>query len=174
MSDVPSPTTAIDNYLTELKIRTDKVVSSSKELPKDIAFHRTLDRKFRTDLDASSARILKLTNRLLKLAQTVQSSPSSQTSRSQAVSAPNSASVTVVVPGSRSKVAKKAKGKEREEKFLEDEDDVVDKFHSIVVDVVDPLLEQVVSVVICTSEPQPTSNADTRIFLTTFYSIMWS
>lgn len=134
-TNLPPPKTAIDDYLTELKTRTDKAVSSSKELPKDIPFHRSLDRKFRTDLDASSARILKLTNRLLKLAQTVQSSPASQRSRSSHSQ-----------PTSASKIVKNAKGKEREEARLNDEDDVVDKYHAIVVDVVDPLLEQVVSV----------------------------
>ncbi|OCH91136.1 hypothetical protein OBBRIDRAFT_753802 [Obba rivulosa] len=66
-----------------------------------------MDRDFAHALDASSARVLSLTNRLIALAQTAQTNP-------------------------------KGKGKER----IESEDDVVDRFHSLVVDAMDQLLER--------------------------------
>jgi exosome complex exonuclease RRP6 len=118
-SSIPSPETALDEYATYLKLQTDEAVKAATELPQDIPFHRTLDRNFRTELDATSARVLRLTNRLLKLAETldIKSRPvSGKASHSE-----GSESVALV-----------------------DEDDVVDKFHSIIVDVFDPLLEHVV------------------------------
>lgn len=116
---IPSLDTSLNEYITLLKTQTDVVSSNSKKLPDDIPFHRSLDRKFRTELDATSARILRLTNKLLKLSDTLHK--------------PNS------------KAAEKSKRVESDDdKTLEDEADVVDKFHSIVVDVVDPLLEHVV------------------------------
>jgi exosome complex exonuclease RRP6 len=117
-SPVPSPETALDEYVTYLKTQTDKAVKTAAELPQDIPFHRTLDRKFRTELDATSARLLRLTNRLLKLAETLDV-------KSRPISGKPS-------HGDGDKVA------------LADEEDVVDKFHSVVVDVFDPLLEHVV------------------------------
>lgn len=118
-SAVPSPKTSLEEYVTLIKTETDKTVKAGSDLPRDIAFHRTLDRKFRTELDATSARVLRLTNRLLKLAETLD---------------------LKAKPGSN-----KAKHDEEKDKVaLVDEDDVVDKFHSVVVDVFDPLLEHVV------------------------------
>jgi exosome complex exonuclease RRP6 len=118
-SPVPSPETALDEYVTYLKTQTDKAVKTAAELPRDIPFHRTLDRKFRTELDATSARLLRLTNRLLKLAETLDI-------KSRPVS------------------GKPSHGEDGDKVALADEEDVVDKFHSVVVDVFDPLLEHVV------------------------------
>lgn len=71
-------------------------------LPKDLAFHRTLDRDFAEEVDACSTRALSLANKLIKLASSGDFDP------------------------------------------LEGEDDVVDHFHTLVVDVMDRLLEQAV------------------------------
>ncbi|EMD39730.1 hypothetical protein CERSUDRAFT_112032 [Gelatoporia subvermispora B] len=75
--------------------------------PADLAFHRSMDRPLARALDAASARVLALTNRLVGLAHTAQASG-------------------------------KGKGKEK----IESEDDVVDRFHSLVVDAMDQLLER--------------------------------
>jgi hypothetical protein len=75
-------------------------------LPTDIQFHRTLDNDYAAALDATAARVLKLTNGLLGLAE--------------------------------SSRAGKGKGK------LRDKDDVLDRFHAVVVDAMDGMLEQTV------------------------------
>ena len=117
-TSIPSPETSLEDYVSLLKTEIDKVVKVGSGLPRDIPFHRTLDRKFRTELDATSARLLRLTNRLLKLAETLDL---------------------------KAKPAVSNKAREAEDKVaLVDEEDVVDKFHSVVVDVFDPLLEHVV------------------------------
>ncbi|KIM28466.1 hypothetical protein M408DRAFT_308391 [Serendipita vermifera MAFF 305830] len=116
-SSIPLPETSLAEYVTLLKTQTDKTVNAAAGLPRDIAFHRTLDRKFKTELDATSARVLRLTNRLLQLAETLD--PKSKPAASK------------VKHGVEDRVA------------LVDEEDVVDKFHSVVVDVFDPLLERV-------------------------------
>lgn len=67
----------------------------------------------------TSSRVLRLTNKLLRLAETLHSTDA--------------------------KASETRKTVDRDEEHgLRDEADVVDKFHSIVVDVVDPLLERVV------------------------------
>ncbi|KZV86994.1 hypothetical protein EXIGLDRAFT_711949 [Exidia glandulosa HHB12029] len=72
-------------------------------LPKDLAFHRTLDRNFAEDIDECSSRVLALTNKLIKFASTARNAP---------------------------------------DEALGGEEDAVDNFHSLVVDVMDRLLEQ--------------------------------
>jgi len=116
-SSIPSLGTSLDEYVTRLKTETDKSAKAAGELPQDIPFHRTLDRKFRAELDATSARVLRLTDRLLRLAETLDIQSRSVPGRNR--------------DGS-DKVA------------LVDEEDVMDRFHSVVVDVFDPLLEHVV------------------------------
>ncbi|KAF8802130.1 hypothetical protein BYT27DRAFT_7113139 [Phlegmacium glaucopus] len=83
-------------------------------LPSDVAFHRSVDHSFAQDLDAFSERVLLVTNKLLNLVATVD-----QSSSSQGVA-----------------VRRKGKGK------LTSQDDVVDNFHSLVVDSMDQLLEK--------------------------------
>ncbi|KAF7318022.1 Exosome complex exonuclease RRP6 [Mycena chlorophos] len=79
---------------------------SAAGLPGDIKFHRSIDAGLADDLDAFSARVLSLTNNLLVLASTSDSS------------------------------RRKGKGK------LQTQDDVVDDFHSLVVDSMDQFLER--------------------------------
>lgn len=116
---IPSLDTALDEYVALIKIQTDVTSSKSKSLPEDILFHRSLDRKFRTELDLASSRVLRLTNKLLQLAETLYSTDAKASGTTKAID-------------------------RDEEQGLRDEADVADKFHSIVVDVVDPLLEHVV------------------------------
>ncbi|KAK7061210.1 exosome complex exonuclease RRP6 [Favolaschia claudopus] len=78
-------------------------------LPADIAFHRSIDSDLAQDLDAFSSRILSLTNNILSLVSTADTSQSSR---------------------------KKGKAK------LQGQDDVVDDFHSLIVDSMDQLLER--------------------------------
>jgi exosome complex exonuclease RRP6 len=116
---IPSLDTALDEYVALIKIQTDATSSKSKLLPEDIPFHRSLDRNFRTQLDLTSSRVLRLTNKLLQLAETLNSTDAKAS-------------------GTRKTMDRD------EEQGLRDEADVVDRFHSIVVDIVDPLLEHVV------------------------------
>jgi exosome complex exonuclease RRP6 len=111
---------SLEEYLAILKGRTDQTVSSASKLPQDIPFHRSLDRKFRTDLDAASERVLRLTNKLLKLSNSLNKKKAAATQ------------------------GRKSRRDEENEPTLNDEDDIMDRFHSIVVDVLDPLLEHAV------------------------------
>jgi exosome complex exonuclease RRP6 len=92
-------------------------MTAAAELPdkSDMGFHRTLDRKFAKGIDATSARVLKLTNQLLELAV-----------QSPELDANNDGKAKVHAP-------------------LDDEDTVVDHFRSSVIDIVDRLLENAVS-----------------------------
>ncbi|EJD50781.1 hypothetical protein AURDEDRAFT_159928 [Auricularia subglabra TFB-10046 SS5] len=78
-------------------------------LPKDLAFHRTLDRDFAQDIDQCSARVLALANRLIKLAGTGDAGDAAAA---------------------------------RDLDVLGGEEDAVDNFHMLVVDVMDKLLER--------------------------------
>ena len=89
-------------------------------LPKDLSYHRSLDRKFGKRLDACSKRILDIVSQLLEYA--------------EAGNIAEGASSAGVGMG-------KGKGKRR----LESEEDIMDGFHSLVVDVMDPLFERTVS-----------------------------
>lgn len=117
MEELPSPVNQLENYLPILKNRIEQVTLAAHDLPRDIPFHRSLDRKFRKDIDTTSARVLSLTNRLLNLSQTFTASSAARVVQNKS-----------------------------DQVLLIDEDDVVDKFHSVVVDVLDPLLEHVVCV----------------------------
>jgi exosome complex exonuclease RRP6 len=81
-------------------------------LPSDLAFHRSMDSSFAHDLDAFSARVLKMANELLVLAGTID--------------------------------AAKSSSDEGRDTALRGEDDVIDRFHSTVVDSMDRLLERAV------------------------------
>ncbi|KZT64247.1 hypothetical protein DAEQUDRAFT_698972 [Daedalea quercina L-15889] len=105
-----APTTAsFNDYNAALQTAALKATKNAAQLPADIPFHRSVDRAFAKDLDAASARVLALANRLLGLVSTTDTN-----------------------------AAAKRKGKAR----LENEDDVVDSFHAMVVDPMDQLLER--------------------------------
>ncbi|KAH9922677.1 uncharacterized protein B0H18DRAFT_1017430 [Fomitopsis serialis] len=76
----PSTSTAaltpasFNDYNTALQTAALKATKHSAQLPADIPFHRSVDRGFAKDLDAASARVLALTNRLLALVSTTDSS----------------------------------------------------------------------------------------------------
>ncbi|KAK6905601.1 hypothetical protein I203_106431 [Kwoniella mangroviensis CBS 8507] len=127
----PSPIENFQGYLPHLTQALDNLTNHAANLPSksDLSFHRTLDKKFATDLDSASERILKLTERLLDLvdkSQQAQKNPSNQLPKIDQV-----------------KVAKiKGKGKGTiNRRKLGDEDDVVDGFKQSVMGVVDGLLE---------------------------------
>ncbi|KAF8582891.1 hypothetical protein K439DRAFT_1634914 [Ramaria rubella] len=113
-SAVPSPSTSFDEFQTALQSAAVAATKSSLGLPKDLSYHRSLNRKFGKRLDACSDRILAITSQLL-----------------QYVDAGNE------LEGAPSLGTGNGKGKHR----LESEDDVVDGF-SLVVDVMDQLLER--------------------------------
>jgi hypothetical protein len=79
-------------------------------LPADLDFHRTLDSEYGAEVDATAARVLALTNKLLALAES-------------------------------SNTSSRGKGKAR----LQDKEDVLDRFHAVVVDAMDGMLERAVS-----------------------------
>lgn len=121
-STFPELTSAnFNEYHSQLQAAALQATRHSVSLPtsSDLAFHRSLDRTFSKELDACSSRVLSLTNRVLSLVST--------------------GSVSV---DTNADTANKSKGKSRK---LESEDDVLDNFHTLVVDRVDELLERAVS-----------------------------
>lgn len=84
-------------------------------MPADVAFHRSLNASFARDLESVEGRVLGLTTKLLELA-----------------AAGGSATIN-------------SKDTRRVGNKLEDEEDVLDNFHSVVVDAMDQLLERTVS-----------------------------
>jgi len=120
-ADIPSPSTSFNAYQVALQSAAVSAVRSSVALPKDISYHRSLDRKFGKQLDAVSDRILDLTSKLLDYAEAAND-----------------------VEGVTNKTSSKGKGKRR----LETEDDIVDSFHFKVVDVLDQLLEKTVRLIL--------------------------
>ncbi|WVQ85309.1 hypothetical protein IAT38_007474 [Cryptococcus sp. DSM 104549] len=116
-SSVPSPTTAFSDYLPHLTAALDKLTTHAAALPdkSDLGFHRTLDRQFGKKMDATSERVLKVTDRVLAL-----------------IAASQEAAT---------KGKGKGTGKVAVRRKMEDEDDVVDGFSRSVVGVVDGLLE---------------------------------
>ncbi|KAJ8523231.1 hypothetical protein ONZ45_g260 [Pleurotus djamor] len=94
-------------------------VRKSAVLPQDLAFHRSVDVNLASQLDAISGRVLGITNRLLALSQ-----------------------ASSVASSSKSNTVLGRKGKERAIQRLNGQDDVVDSFQSIMVDVVDQLFER--------------------------------
>jgi exosome complex exonuclease RRP6 len=103
------------------------VKASVAALPADVAFHRAVDAEYAAGLDACAARVLALANRLVGLAATADEAGS--------------------------KVSGKRKGKGR---MLEDRDDVVDRFGSVVVDAMDQMLERAV----CSAETSLLTNSE--------------
>ncbi|WWC66443.1 uncharacterized protein I206_100345 [Kwoniella pini CBS 10737] len=120
--DAPNPIDNFAEYLPHLTSALDNLTNHASKLPSksDLSFHRTLDRKFANDLDSASERILKLTERLLKLVDQSQIQKSNKSNKSGTGKSRNGLS-------SRRK--------------LEDEDDVLDGYKQGVVGVVDGLLE---------------------------------
>ncbi|KDQ25524.1 hypothetical protein PLEOSDRAFT_51863 [Pleurotus ostreatus PC15] len=99
------------------KIQTSALDSVRKSvgIPTDVSFHRSVDSVLATQLDTLSTRVLSLTNRVLGLSQLSAGSTSNSSGR---------------------------KGKDKETQPLHGQDDVVDSFQSLVVDVVDGLFER--------------------------------
>ena len=66
---VPSPTADFATFLPHITSALDALTTHAASLPgrSDLAFHRTLDRKFAKELDVTSARVLGMTERLLAL-----------------------------------------------------------------------------------------------------------
>ena len=114
MADSP-PTNNMDTLIETLQLQALECFIAADDLPQDVAFHRSLDRQFRKDIEKTSARLLKFANRLIAYAET---------------HSPTSA----------------AKVNQRNGKVLElqDEEDIKDKYHSIIVDAMDSLLEHAV------------------------------
>lgn len=102
-----------DEFNSNLQVHALKATRNALALPPDVAFHRSIDSMFSQDLEEFSSRVLSLTNKLISLVATADTSNSSRG---------------------------KGKGK------LENHDDVVDNFHSLIVDSMDQLLERTVSI----------------------------
>ena len=111
------PTNNMDTMIETLQSQALECFIAADGLPQDIAFHRSLDRQFRKDIEKTSARLLNFANRLIAYTETLSST--------------SAANVF-----------------ERNGKVLElqDEEDLTDKYHSIIVDAMDSLLEQAVCV----------------------------
>ena len=120
------PSNDMDTFIETIQSQALECFIAADGLPQDIAFHRSLDRQFRKDIEKTSARLLKFANRLIAYAETH--------------------SPTSVADGAR------RNSKERE---LQDEDDIADKYHSIIVDAMDSLLE----LAVCTMYLCPNSSS---------------
>ncbi|KAF8315606.1 hypothetical protein DL93DRAFT_840172 [Clavulina sp. PMI_390] len=64
----PSNPSTYDAYQSKLQLAALTATKRAFALPKDIAFHRTLDKTFGTELDAISQRVFSLTDKLLRYA----------------------------------------------------------------------------------------------------------
>ncbi|KAF8510838.1 ribonuclease H-like domain-containing protein [Gautieria morchelliformis] len=113
--EIPSPSASFDAYQVLLQSAAVSATKAAIGLPQDISYHRSLDRKFGKRLDTCSDRILSITSQLLEYAEAGNSTEGTSNTRS-----------------------KKGKGKRK----LDSEEDIVDGFHSLVVDVMDQLLER--------------------------------
>lgn len=112
----------MDTLIETLQSQALECFIAADDLPQDIAFHRSLDRQFRKDIEKTSARLLKFANRLITYAET---------------HSPTSA----------------AKLNQRNGE-LQDEEDIKDKYHSIIVDAMDSLLEHAVCAIYsCQNSP---------------------
>jgi exosome complex exonuclease RRP6 len=116
----PSPT-EFPAFLHHTTAALDRLTTHAADLPEksDLAFHRTLDRKFAKNLDEAAERVLGLTEKLLSLVEV------------QAKGVKN--------PAAGKGVKSKARRK------LTDEEDVLDGYRRGIVEVVDGLLEDAVS-----------------------------
>lgn len=113
----PNPSTDFAGFVDNMTKALEASTSAAAGFPdkSDLAFHRTLDRKFAKGLDATGQRVIDLTDRLLQLA----------------------------VEGSQEKT-KAAGGKVKPRRKVTDEDDVVDSFQATVIEPIDALLEDAV------------------------------
>lgn len=113
-----NPSTDFAEFVDNMTRALEDSTSVAAQFPEksDLSFHRTLDRKFAKGLDTSSQRVLDLTDKLLQLA----------------------------VEGAHEK-AKAAGGKTKPRRAVTDEDDAIDSFHATVIEPVDALLEDAVS-----------------------------
>ena len=102
---------------TKLQATALTTIRKAVSLPSDVAFHRSIDHSFAQDLDTFSERVLLVTNKLLNLV------------------------AATVDHHHQPKGILGGKGKRK----LASQDDVVDNFHSLVVDSMDHLLEKTVS-----------------------------
>lgn len=111
----------MDTLIETLQSQALECFVAADDLPLDIAFHRSLDRRFRKEIEKTSARLLKFANRLISYAE-----------------AHSTISATI---------GTQRNGKERE---LQAEEDIADKYHSMIVDAMDSLLERAVcTIYIC-------------------------
>lgn len=117
MADSP-PTNDMDTLIETLQSQALECFIAADDLPQDIAFHRSLDRQFRKDIEKTSARLLKFANRLIAYAET--HSPASAANKIQ---------------------------RNGDVLELQDAEDIADKYHSIIVDAMDSLLEHAVCAV---------------------------
>lgn len=108
---------SFDQFNSSLQGAALKATKHALSLPVDLPFYRSLDPELSKDLDAFSARVLSVTNSLLNL-------------------------VTSADPSQNQQVASRRNSKENSK--LENRDDVLDCFQSLVVDSVDQLLERAV------------------------------
>lgn len=108
---------SFDTFYGKIQSSTLDSVRKSVGIPTDVSFHRSVDSELATQLDTLSTRVLSLTNRVFALSQLSAGSVSNSSGR---------------------------KGKEKEAQQLHGQDDVVDSFQSLVVDVVDGLFERTV------------------------------
>lgn len=109
------PTNDMDTLIETLQSQALECFIAADDLPQDIAFHRSLDRQFRKDIEKTSARLLKFANRLIAYAET--HSPTSAAEKIQ---------------------------RNGDVLELQDAEDIADKYHSIIVDAMDSLLEHAV------------------------------
>jgi exosome complex exonuclease RRP6 len=66
---VPLNSTSFDSYQAKLQLAALTATKQAFILPQDIQFHRTLDKSFGAEIDAVSARVFSLTDKLLRHAQ---------------------------------------------------------------------------------------------------------
>ncbi|KXN88537.1 Exosome complex exonuclease rrp6 [Leucoagaricus sp. SymC.cos] len=117
-SSSPLSSSSFNDYHSKLQTTALKATRTAAALPSDINFYRSLDNAVAQNIDNISSRALALTNRLLEFSVSVGG-----------------------ISGGEEKVRGKGKGKGKT-RLLEDKDDVVDDFHSLVVDVMDQLFER--------------------------------
>lgn len=103
---------SFDQFNSSLQGAALKATRHALSLPADLPFYRSVDSELSKDLDTFSARVLSVTNSLLNLVATTETSQG---------------------------------GRRRNgNQTLENRDDVLDSFHSLVVDSMDLLLERAV------------------------------
>ena len=71
--------TNFDQFSTQLQSSALKATRNALAIPSDLAFHRSVDPEFASDLDALSSKVLALTNEILALVSTADGSKSTRT-----------------------------------------------------------------------------------------------